>query len=57
MPEKKENEILYAALKFIEALHHDGHIPDYMFKNILDEYANQINTADFKIKIKEMKGD
>lgn len=57
MPEKKENGILYAALKFIEALHHNGHIPDYMFKNIINEYADRIIAADFKIKIKEMKGD
>ena len=53
MTEEINNGILYAALKFLEQLHHDGHIPAYMFKNILDEYASRINTAEFKINYSE----
>ena len=29
---------LFAALKLIEQLYKDGHIPQYIFKNILNEY-------------------
>lgn len=57
MKKEENKELVYAALKIIEALHLDGHIPDYMFKNILDEYADKVDTANFKIKIKEIKGD
>ena len=57
MSDKKEKAILFAALKCIEALYQDGHIPEYMFKNILNEYADKINPADFNMKIKEKKGE
>lgn len=56
MPEKN-NEILFAALKFIEALHHQGHIPAYMFQNILNEHSEKVDISQFKIKIDTMKGD
>lgn len=57
MSDKNEKAILFAALKCIEALYQDGHIPEYMFKNILNEYADKINPADFNMKIKEKKGE
>ena len=57
MSDKKEKAILFAALKCIEALYQDGHIPEYMFKNILDEYAGKIDLADFNILIKKKKGE
>ncbi len=53
----KEKAVLFAALKCIEALYQDGHIPEYMFKNILDEYADQISPADFNILLNKKKGE
>lgn len=55
--QKKNNEILFAALKFIEALHHEGHIPAYMFKNILNEHSEKVDISRFEIKINAMKGE
>ena len=57
MPEKKNDAILFAALKLIEALHARDLVPDYMFKNILNEYANRVDTTQFKIKTTEQKGE
>lgn len=42
----EENNI-FGALKLIEQLYLDGEIPGYIFRNILKEYSNQVNIADF----------
>ena len=39
----------FAALKLIEQLHRDGEIPAYMFRNILNEYADMVDLAKFTI--------
>ena len=50
----KEKEIsidkIYAALKLIELLNHDGYLPAYIFRNILNEYADKIDISEFTIK-------
>lgn len=40
-------DYIFAALKLIEQLYIDGEIPKFMFRNILKEYSDIINTADF----------
>lgn len=37
----------YAALKLIEQLYRDGKIPDYLFHNILSEYADVVDESQF----------
>ena len=39
----------FAALKLIEQLYKDGHIPAYMFRNILNEYADVVDLAKFTV--------
>lgn len=57
MSEKENNGILFAALKLLEALHHDEHIPAYMFQNILTEYAEQVDTTKFILKFDTKEGE
>ena len=38
-----------AALKLIEQLHRDGEMPAYMFRNILNEYADVVDLAQFTV--------
>jgi len=35
----------FAALKLIEQLYRDGKIPDYVFHNILSEYADVVDES------------
>lgn len=42
----KENNI-FGALKLIEQLYLDGEIPGYIFRNILQEYNDDVCIADF----------
>ena len=35
----------FAALKLIEQLYKDGEIPAYMFRNILNEYADVVDLS------------
>ncbi|MBE6984990.1 MAG: hypothetical protein E7434_05165 [Ruminococcaceae bacterium] len=37
----------FAALKLIEQLYRDGKIPDYVFHNILSEYADVVDESQF----------
>ncbi len=37
----------FAALKLIEQLFRDGKIPEYMFRNILSEYADIVDETEF----------
>ena len=39
----------FAALKLIEQLYKDGEIPAYMFRNILNEYADVVELAQFTV--------
>lgn len=37
----------FAALKLIEQLYRDGKIPNYLFHNILSEYADVVDESQF----------
>ena len=43
---------IFAALKLIEQLYQDGHIPQYMFKNILNEHRNIVDITEFNLQRK-----
>ncbi len=45
----------FAALKLIELLYLEGHIPDYMFRNILEEAEDDVDITHFKIKQETME--
>lgn len=45
----------FAALKLVELLHLEGHIPDYMFRNILEEAGDDVDITQFKIKQETME--
>lgn len=60
MAVKKTDESLtpdhyFAALKLIEQLYKDGEIPVYMFRNILNDYADIVDLSKFII-IDEREG-
>ena len=40
---------IFAALKLIEQLYKDGHIPQYMFKNILYEHSDVVDITQFSL--------
>lgn len=44
---KEDPEYSFAALKLIEQLFRDGKIPEYMFHNILKEYADIVDESKF----------
>lgn len=39
----------FAALKLIEQLYVEGHIPDFIFRNILNEAEDEVDITQFKI--------
>ena len=39
----------FAALKLIEQLYKNGEIPAYMFRNILNEYDDVVDLAQFTV--------
>ncbi len=39
----------FAALKLIEQLYKDGKIPAYLFRNILNDYADTVDLSQFPI--------
>ena len=43
-------DLCFAALKLIEQLNHDGHIPAYMFRNIMNDYAGIVDLSKFTVK-------
>ncbi len=60
MPKKEldtNTNKLFTALKLIEQLNHDGCLPAYIFKNILNEYAGKIDISEFTIKETQKKGE
>ena len=40
----------FAALKLLEQLHKDGHLPAYLFRNMLREYADTVDLSRFAIQ-------
>jgi hypothetical protein len=44
---------IFAALKLIEQLYKDGHIPQYMFKNILYEQSDIVDITEFSWQRKD----
>lgn len=42
-------EYHFAALKLLEQLHKDGHLPAHIFRNILNDYADVVNLSQFTI--------
>ena len=57
MKEKKLDENkLFAALKLIEQLNHDGYLPDFIFENILKKYSDVVDITQFKIQNNENRG-
>lgn len=53
--EAHNNQKYFAALKLIEKLFKDGHIPRYMFLNILEEYSEIVDTSRFSYCLSEVK--
>ncbi len=43
-------DLCFAALKLIEQLNHDGHLPAYMFRNIMNDYAGIVDLSKFTVK-------
>ena len=39
----------FAALKLLEQLHKDGQIPAYMFRNMLNDYADVVVLSKFTV--------
>lgn len=39
----------FAALKLLEQLHKDGKIPAYMFRNMLNDYADIVDLSKFTV--------
>ena len=42
-------EYYFAALKLIEQLHKDGKLPAYIYRNILNDYADVVDLSQFTI--------
>ena len=43
-------DLCFAALKLLEQLNHDGHLPAYMFRNIMNDYAGIVDLSKFTVK-------
>lgn len=48
-------EHYFAAIKLIEQLYKDGNIPDYVFRNILNEYSDIVDTSRFSLQLSDEK--
>ena len=46
-------KMCYAALKLIEQLYKDGHTPAYMYRNILNDYAEIVDLSKFTVAKEE----
>lgn len=49
-------ELYFSALKLIEQLYRDGEIPEFMFLNILNEYAEVVDASQFLCHYPVQKG-
>ena len=45
----KNPDYCFAALKLIEQLYKDGKVPNFMYRNILNEYADIVDVTAFAI--------
>ncbi len=43
-------EMIFAALKLIEQLYHDGHISQKMFRDILFEHSDVVDVTQFSLQ-------
>ena len=43
-------EMIFAALKLIEQLYHDGHISQKMFRDILFEHSDVVDITHFNLQ-------
>lgn len=49
-------DLCFAALKLLEQLNHDGHLPAFMFRNIMNDYAGIVDLSKFTVmEIKKEK--
>ena len=48
-------DLVFAALKLIEQLNRDGHIPAYMFRNILNDCEGIADLSKFTVSENEKK--
>lgn len=46
-------DLCFAALKLLEQLNHDGHLPAFMFRNIMNDYSEIVDLS--KLTVKEVK--
>ena len=46
---RKNPDYCFAALKLIEQLYKDGKVPNFMYRNILNEYADIVDVTAFVI--------
>ena len=53
----KNPDDCFAALKLIEQLYKDGKIPNFMYRNILNEYADIVDVTAFVIGNSNKKED
>lgn len=53
----KNPDYCFAALKLIEQLYKDGKIPNFMYRNILNEYADIVDVTAFVIGNSNKKED
>ena len=49
MKQEYTSDHYFAALKLIKQLYKDGEIPAYMFRNILNEYADVVDLSKFTV--------
>ena len=43
-------DLCFAALKLLEQLNHDGHLPAFMFRNIMNDYSEIVDLSKFTVK-------
>lgn len=53
----KNPDYCFAVLKLIEQLYKDGKIPNFMYRNILNEYADIVDVTAFVIGNSNKKED
>lgn len=49
----KDPDLCFAALKLLEQLNRDGHLPAFMFRNIMNDYSEIVDLS--KLTVKEVK--
>ena len=49
MMKNHDTAYCFAVLKLLEQAHKDGHIPAFMFRNILNDYADVVDLSQFTV--------